>query len=217
MFKNFLDDFYDILFNYRKGLPRIAAEKNIWHGLIIYLIVTVIISLATLEITPAALNGGELLPQEIHVLLPPQALEILWKLIPLFTILLQVVFGPIYFLLLVAILHFFSALFGGNGKASSLGAVIGYAYIPYLLVAIGGLLGRYTTFNIAAILTIGAFFWSLWLRIAGLKEVNDFSWGRATLVYFMPLIILLVALIIFILLVIVFIVPLLIQVWEGLV
>ena len=215
MFKNFLNDFYDVLFNYRKGLPRIAEEKNIWHGLIVYLVVTVIVSLATLEINPAAINGGELFPLEIHMLFPPQALEIVWKLLPLFTILLQVVFGPLYFLLLVALFHFVSALFGGNGRASSLGAVMGYAYIPYLLVAVGGLLGRYTPFNIAAILTIGAFIWSHWLRIAGLKQVNDFSWGRATLAYFMPLIVLLIAFIIFILLVIVFFVPLLIQIWEG--
>jgi hypothetical protein len=43
---------------------------------------------------------------------PPQALEIVGKLIPLFTILLQGVFGPLYFLLLVAVFHFVSALFG---------------------------------------------------------------------------------------------------------
>lgn len=215
MFKNFLDDFYDILFNYRKGLKRIAEEKNIWHGLIVYLVVTVIVSLATLEMTPATVNGNIMLPPEIHMVIPPHALEAVWRLIPLFTILLQVVFGPLYFLLLVGILHFVSALFGGNGRASSLGAVMGYAYIPYLMVAVGGLLGRYTPFNIAAILTLGAFFWSLWLRIAGLKQVNNFSWGRATLVYFMPLITLVVAFIIFILLVIVFFIPLLLQVWEG--
>ncbi len=213
MFKKFLDDFYDILFNYRKGLSRIAAEKNIWHGLVVYLVVTLIVSLATLEITPAAINGE--FPPEIYMFIPPQALEIMWKLIPLLTVLLQVVFGPLYFLLLVAVLHFVSALFGGNGRASSLGAVMGYAYIPYLMVAVGGLLGRYIPFNVAAILTIGAFIWSHWLRIAGLKQVNDFSWGRATLVYFMPLIVLLIALIIFILLSIVFFVPLLIQIWEG--
>ncbi len=213
MFKNFLDDFYDILFNYRKGLSRIAAEKNIWHGLVVYLVVTLIVSLATLEITPTAINGE--FPPEIYMFIPPQVLEIMWKLIPLFTILLQVVFGPLYFLLLVAVLHFVSALFGGNGRASSLGAVMGYAYIPYLMVAVGGLLGRYIPFNIAAILTIGAFIWSHWLRIAGLKQVSDFSWGRATLAYFMPLIVILTAFVIFILLTIVFFVPLLIQVWEG--
>ena len=215
MFKYFLDDFYDILFNCRRGLPRIAAEKNIWHGLLVFFIVTVIVSLATFEITPSTITG-EMLPPEIHRLFPPQALEIMWKLIPRFTILLQGVFGPLYFLLLVAVLHFVSALFGGNGRASSLGAVMGYAFIPYLMVAVGGLLGRYMPFNIAAILTIGAFIWSHWLRIAGLKQVNGFTFGRATLVYFMPLLALIAAFIIFILLAIVFFVPLLIQIWEGL-
>ncbi|MEW5919491.1 MAG: Yip1 family protein [Bacillota bacterium] len=215
MLKNFLDDFYDILFNYRKGLARVAEEKNIWHGLLVYIIVTLVVFLATLDITPASINGSELFPPEIYFLLPPQLLDVIWRLLPLVTILLQLVFGPLYFLLLVAVLSFVSDLFGGNARASNLGAVIGYAHLPFLIVAVGGLLGRYTPFNITAFLILAAFFWSLWLHIAGLQQVNAFSWGRSVLVYFMPLIALLVSFILFMLLVIVFITPLLMQVWEG--
>lgn len=215
MFKSFLDDFYDILFNYRKGLSRIAEHGNIWQGLLVYLVVTVIVSLANFEISPTSINGAEFLPPEVALFLPPQVLEAVATLIPLFTVLLQVIFGPLYFLLLVAVLHFVSALFGGNGRASSLGAVTGYAYLPYLLVALGGLLDRYIMLNITLILTIGAFLWSLMLRIAGLKEVYGFSWGRSVLVYFMPFFVLSAALILFVLLVIVFFIPLMMQIWEA--
>lgn len=216
MSKSFLDDFYDILFNYRKGIPRIAEQRNIWQGLLVYLVVTVVVSLATFETAPLA-NSGEYLPAELAVFLPPQALEAAVKLFPHFTVLLQLVFGPLYFLLMVAVLHFISVLFKseGKGSATGLGAVMGFAYFPYLLVAVGGLLDRYTLFNVIAVFTIGAYLWSLWLRIAGLKAVYGFSWGRAVLVYFLPLLLVLAAVIVFILLSIVFLVPLIIQIWEN--
>ena len=213
--KYFLDDFYDVLFNYRKGLERIAGGKNIWHGLLVYIIVSLVVSLATLDLNAPSVNGSEVFPPEIFFLLPPELLDVLWRLLPVLTILLQLVFGPLYFFLLIALLSLSSDLFGGRARASSLGAVIGYAYLPFLIVAVGGLLGRYAPFNLAAFLSFAALIWSIWLRIAALKLVNGFSWGRSLLVYCMPVIVLCVALILFMLLVIVFIIPVLMQAWEG--
>ncbi len=213
--KSFLDDFYDVLFNPQKGLARVAGEKSIWHGLLVYMLVTFIVSLTTLDLSAAPAGAAEILPPDVYHLLPPQVLELSWKLLPLLAILLQLVFGPLYFFLRVAVLSLVSELFGGSARVSSLGAVFGYAFFPYLLLAVGGLLERYTSFNLAPLLSVVAFSWSLWLRLAGLKQVNGFSWGRSVLVYFMPLLALFLALLLLLLLGIVFVLPLVLQVWEG--
>ena len=216
MFKESLDDFFDVLFNYSKGLPRIARTRNIWHGLAVYLFISLIVSLATVNINLG--YGWEqdvfLMPQEVAPFFTPEMGESASRFFPLATLLTQLVFGPLYFLLIVGLRNFVAELFGGRGHVFALGAVLGYGHLPYLIVALGGLLNRYTAFNTIGFLTAIAFFWSLWLKIAGLRVVNEFSWGRAVLVYFMPLLALLGATILFLLLAIVFLFPLAIQFIE---
>lgn len=137
------------------------------------------------------------------------------RFIPLFSMLVYLVFGPLYFLLSVAVLQFISRLFGGEGDPTSLGAVLGYANIPYVIVAVGGLFARYTTFDIVGLISLIAFFWSVWLKIAGIKIVHNFTWGRSFLVFFMPAIALIVVFILFVLLFIVFLIPIAAQIFEG--
>ena len=216
MFKEFLDDFFDILFNYSKGLPRIARTRNIWNGLAVYLLVSLIVSLATVNIN---LNYGWgqdvfFMPQEAAPFFSPEMGESVSRFLPLATLLIQLVFGPLYFLLMVAVRNFVAELFGGRGHVFALGAVLGYGHIPYLIVALGGLLNRYTAFNTIGFLTAIALLWSLWLKIAGLRVVHEFSWGRAVLCYFMPLLAMLGAVILFLLLAIVFLFPLMVQFIE---
>lgn len=210
MFKGFLDDFYDTLFNYRKGLSRIAEERTIWHGVTIYLIIAVVISLATLKVNSLNFNFGNL-PPDLAPFFPSEAANHLLRLLPLTTLFLQLVFGPLYFLLSVAVQNFIAHLFAGRGEASALGAVLGYAHLPYVIVAIGGLFSRYTPFNLVGLLTLAAFIWSIWLKIAGIRIVHNFTWGRAALVYFMPLFTIIAAIILFLLLAIVFLFPLALQ------
>lgn len=218
MFKDSLDDFFDILFNYSKGLPRIARTRNIWNGLAVYLFVSLIVSLATVNIN---INSGWeqdilFMPQGSAPLIPPEIEESASRFLPLATLLTQLVFGPLYFLLMVAIRNFVAELFGGRGHVLALGAVLGYGHLPYLIVALGGLLNRYTAFNTIGFLTIIALLWSLWLKIAGLRVVHEFSWGRATLCYFMPFLALLGATVLFLLLAIVFLFPMMVQFLEKL-
>lgn len=212
MLKESLDDFFDLLFNYRKGLSRIAQKRNIWNGLFIFLIVNLIVSAATFNIPSAA--GSGLCNSFFSTFFPPESLSGTVRLFPLATILAQLVFGPLYFLLNVAIIYLVAELFGGRGGVSRLGAVIGYGQYPYLFVALGGLFNRYANLNVLGILTFACFLWSLFLKIAGLKIACDFSWGRAILVYFMPLLALVAAMILFVLLAIVFLLPLIIQFME---
>ena len=213
MFRESLDDFYDILFNYQKGLSRIALNRNIWHGMIIYLFVNLIVSLATFHSVVTVEQGVLLLPG-IYPFVTPESLAGVLHFMPLAKILVQLVFGPIYFLFVVGVVNLVAELFGGKGKILKLGAVIGYGHYPFLIVALGGLFARYTDFNLIAFLAFIALLWSLFIKIAGLKTVYDFSWGQAALIYFMPVLTLIAAFILFLLLAIVFLFPLIMQFAE---
>ncbi|GEM_PF-943751 len=217
MLIGFLDDFYDTLFQPSRGLTRIASARTVWHGLAVYLVVNVIVSLATVNI-PAVTEQdiSSWVTPDLAPLIPLEIIEGMLRFIPLVSVLLYLVFGPLYFLLSVAVLQFVSRLFGGEGNPSSLGAVLGYANLPYVIVALGGLFSRYTTFNIVGLISLAAFLWSVSLKVAGIKAVHNFSWGRASLVYFMPAIVVITVFFLFILLFIVFLVPLVAQIFESL-
>jgi hypothetical protein len=213
MFKNLLDDFFDILFNPAKGLGRVAKHRGIWQGLAVYLVVSIVVSWATLNADSFAA-----FPWVPHELVPYLSLNILEKtqlFFPLLTFFIQLFFWPLYFFLMVAIQNFVTGLFDGEGEVTSLGAVLGYSHLPLLIIAVGGLLGRYTAFNILGLVGLIAFLWSIALKIAGIKLVHGFSWGRASLAFFMPLIALVTSFILFILLSIVFLFPMLMQALEG--
>ncbi len=217
MLIGFLDDFYDTLFQPSRGLTRIASARTVWHGLAVYLVVNVIVSLATVNI-PAVTEQDfpYWVTPDLAPLIPLEIIEGMLRFIPLVSVLLYLVFGPLYFLLSVAVLQFVSRLFGGEGNPSSLGAVLGYANLPYVIVALGGLFSRYTTFNIVGLISLGAFLWSVGLKVAGIKAAHNFSWGRASLVFFMPAIVVITVFFLFILLFIVFLVPLAAQIFESL-
>ena len=213
MFKNLLDDFFDILFSPAKGIGRVARQRGIWQGLTVYFAVNIVVSMATLNLDSLATfswvpNG----------LVPFSSLDFLEKtqhFFPLLIFFVQLFFGPLYFFLMVAIQNFVTGLLGGKGEVTSLGAVLGYAHFPLLVIAVGGVLGRYTAFNILGLIGLVAFLWSVALRIAGIKQVHGFSWGRSSLAFFMPLITLVSSFILFMLLSIVFIFPMLIQALED--
>lgn len=216
MIKSFPEDFYDVLFHYRKGLSRVAKNNNIGHGLIVYLVVNLVASLSTVNIAPQAEEMMQDLPAELAPMLPLEVMEAVALTLPILAILLQLVFGPLLFLLGVAVLNFIATLFGGTGSALKLGAVLGYAQLPYLVVALGGLISRFAAVDLIGLFTLAAFVWSLLLKIYGIKVVHGFSSARAAIVYFMPVIALGVAFILFLLLAIVFIIPVLMQALEGL-
>jgi len=218
MFKGLLYDLFDVLVHPKKGLSRTSESRNIWNGMILYLFINLILSLAAIYfIYGSSLQEGLYIPLQFSPFFTPEIIEGVFRFVPLVNLLMQLVFAPLYFLLMVGILHLVAELFGGKGSVSSLGAVLGYGHIPYLIIVPGFFLTRYTALNIIGLLTIAAFLWSIWLKIVGLKIVNEFSWGRAILVYFMPALSLTAAFLIFLLLSIVFLTPLLMQIIDGII
>jgi hypothetical protein len=212
MFKELLEDFFYILSNFKKRMPHLIQNRNIWHGLVVYQAVNLLLSLAAVNY--AGFNWEEvilILPKGVNSAVDPELTASIFSIIPSTTLLINLTFGPLCFLLMAAVFNLAAELFGGSNGLSGLGAVLGYGHAPFLFAAIGLILTRNSGPYVTGLLLLLIFLWSLGLKIAGLKEVYGFSWGLAVLVYLMPAICFLVALAIFLLLAIVFLIPLLMQ------
>ncbi|HHT46105.1 MAG TPA: hypothetical protein GX004_02280 [Firmicutes bacterium] len=213
MFKELLEDFfYILLFNFRKRVAHLIQNRNIWHGLLIYQIINMLFLPAAINFAGDKWKAGSLITLPYFIPdFPPEAITSMIHFLPLTVLLLNLVFGPLCFFLLVAILNFTAVLFGGGNGLNRLGAVLGYGHFPFLFATAGIILTHCSFPNVTGMLILLAFLWSLSLKIVGLKQVYSFSWWMAVLVYFMPAISFLVAIVLFLLLAIVFLIPLIMQ------
>ncbi len=204
MISRFLDDFYEILFKPARGMKRISQEKNIWQGLLIYVIISVIVSLST-----SAYQLTSLLEQDFSSMpLPVELTEGMLRFMPFLDLLFKVTFGVLLFLTWTAILHLVADILGGENRSYRLGAVLGYGQLPYIFMAPVSLLARYMPFDLIALASFVFFFWSLALKIIGFRETYNFSTSRAILGYFLPAVSLMTIAIVFLIFIGAFFVPL---------
>lgn len=215
MFREYIIGLSDLLFCCRRGFTRIAEKKSIWHGLALYLTVKFFVYLTAINLNITALRIDLIFPSWPAHFFAGELVLKHFQIVPLSTIFLHLSFGPLCFFFMVAILHFVALLFGGQNRVSALGAVFGYAYLPYLIVGIGILLARYTGFNLIGPLLLVAFIWSLLLKIAGLKLIYSFSWGQAIFVFFMPFLAFMLSFLLFLLFAIVFLIPIVLQIMDS--
>jgi hypothetical protein len=199
----FIDDFYDILFKPVLGMERIVRERTVWHGLLIYLAVSLVSTITTF----GAMDTGDL-AAEMTQFISPDAAAALLRSWPVLNLIFILIFTPFLLFLWTAVLQFSAELLGGKGRGLQLGAGLGYAQLPYILVAPFGLVARYLAFDVVGLISLVAFIWAVILRIEAIRAAHVLTRGRAALTFFLPLLALIAASIIFFLLVGSFLMPL---------
>ncbi len=202
MIGKFLDDFYEILFRPSQGMKKISREKTIWQGMLVYIVISVIVSLST-GTSPSENMAGNLgaLPFSVEIT------ESMLRMLPFFNVLLNITFTPLFFLVWVSILHLTADILGGHNRSYRLGAVIGYGQLPFVFMAPVSILSQYIPFDLIGLASITLFLWSLILKIVGLRETYEFTTSKAILSYFLPVGVLFLSLIIFIILLSFFFAP----------
>ena len=70
MFKELLEDFFYILSNFKKRMPHLIQNRNIWHGLVVYQAVNLLLSLA-------AVNYAGFKWEEVILILPKGSILLL--------------------------------------------------------------------------------------------------------------------------------------------
>lgn len=206
----FIEDFYDILFKPSKGIARVAAERSAWQGLLVYMAISLVTAMAAVG---AAARAREF-PSELGLFLPQETLALLRGFSPILSLISVLVFYPLLLFLWAGVLHISSELLGGKGRALNLTAAVGYAQLPYLLVAPFSLVSRYLLFNLVGFAGVIAFFWSLLLKIEAIHAVHGISRTRAAVAFFLPLIAAVAAAIVFLLLISTFLMPLLMELFP---
>ena len=209
MLNQFIDDFYDVLLKPSQGISRVAKEREIWHGLFVYLAVSLIATIATF----GAVNIDQTINQ-LKLIMTPEAAAAFVQVWPILNLMLIVVFAPLLLFAWSAILQFSSELLGGTGKGLQVVTGVGYSQLPFILVIPFGLVARYLGFNMIGLVSITALIWSMILKVETLHVVQGFSRSRAALAYFLPALTLITAIFIFLILVGSFLMPLLSELYP---
>lgn len=177
----FIDDFYEVLFKPFLAFDRIAREHTAWHGLLVYLGVSLISAISVYGAADTGIGSGDL-----SRFMTPEAVDALLRSWPLLNLFIRLILAPFYLFISAAILHFSAELNGGNGRSLTLAAALGYAQLPYILVAPFGLAARYLQVDLVWLAALAAFFWSLFLKIEAIRSIYGFSRRRAVFVYLLP-------------------------------
>ncbi len=190
---SFWDDFYDVLFKPVEGLKRIAIKANIWSGLLVYLGVTVIANLSTVR----GFSPAQISEMSRGTGIPVAFFEAIARAEPLLSLVLVLSFGPLIFLVRASFLSLAAHLLGKKGDVRSLGAALGYAQLPTVLIAPFSFLNRIIPLEIMGIVSISTFIWVFALRVLAVRSVFNLSTGRAILAILLPFLFLLAALLLF--------------------
>ncbi len=201
----FLDDFYDVLFKPVEGLKRVATKANIWAGLLVYLGVIVIANLSTVR----GFSPAQISEMSMGTAISTAFFEAISGAEPLLSLVLVLSFGPLIFLARASFLNLAAHLLGEKGDVRSLGAALGYAQLPTVLIAPFSFLNRIIPLEIMGAVSVFTFIWVFSLRVLALRTTFNLSTGRAVLVIFLPFLFLLAALLFFFLFLGAFLSPLL--------
>ncbi|MBP2632765.1 MAG: Yip1 protein [Firmicutes bacterium] len=104
----------------------------------------------------------------------------------------QIVFSVLVWGISVAVWHLLAELLGGRGSVKTLLTTIGFTYFLQLFIVPIYLIASFLPtfgFLLIMIATLTLAVWSIVLGILAIREVYQLSGGKATLVYFLPLLI----------------------------
>ncbi len=189
-----LEIVYGVLFQPGKAFRQLADRPIGWVGAFAFLLATVVNFAAGLILAPAspgAATGGALLgspgggtfdPTVVANAILSLRARLGWAIFPM-----DLAVGLAMWLLGAAVVHLASELIGGEGRASSLLALMGLAKLPYVFVAPLALVARYTWPGVASLGGVVILIWVLALYIVAIGANYGFGTGRAVAALVLPL------------------------------
>ena len=211
--KNFGRDLLHTLIRPRKGLARVADTRNIWQGIFLYVVISLLAVFSVAQsITVEALIG---FLENWNIPFPVHLAQSFIDTLPVLSLIAQFIFGTLLFCIWLSIVNLFAELFSGEGDASRLGAVFGFAALPYLLLAPTALWAHIIPLQLLLLLGLVAFVWSQLLKIIGLKEAHNLTLLQALAAYLLPVATLLMALLLFVLMSVAFLLPFVVEFLDS--
>ncbi|MGM0651314.1 MAG: Yip1 family protein [Bacillota bacterium] len=166
---------YGVIVSPAGTLNDIAREKPVWWGLLIYLGISVLGSLAAL-FDPEVVATYEEITHQFAFSIP---------IIPL--AIGGILFSILLLLFYVGALHLFGRLFGGSGGYWNLFSTYTFASFPGIIgvpvTALGGVLGGIGS-ALNSMVALGISIWVIVLQVIALRESHNLSTGMTILAYF---------------------------------
>jgi hypothetical protein len=212
--KRLLKDLGETLIRPVRALQRVADTRSTWQGLVLHLVITLVaVFFAARGLEPESLvsffNRWSL----------PFSLALAQSFVdsfPVLSLIMQLIFGPLLFLLWLAVVNLCAELFNGEGEGNRLGAVFGFASLPYILVPLGVFLAKIFPAPMLLLSALAAFTWTQILKIIGLKEAHGLTVVHSIMVYLLPLLTIVLALVLFALMSIAFLLPFVVEFLDSL-
>ncbi len=160
---------YDVLFEPRTAMQKIAQQKNVGQALIVVLVSTVIpIWALSLGITSAVMLTM------VHIMMG-----------------IKVGASIVIWIIGSAIWQLIAELLGGKGTAVGMLAALGFGHLPrillvplWMLISVMPPSSKTLLLAVAVLVILG---WSLYLDVVAIKEVHQLSAAKAVLVILMPM------------------------------
>ncbi len=177
------DWLYGVIVSPSDTLNEIARERPVWWGLLIYLGISVLGSLAAL-FDPEVVGFYEEMTRQFAFTIPFLPLAIGGLLIAVLILLIY-----------VGVLHLFGRLFGGSGGYWNLFSAYTFANFPGIIgvpiTVIGGLFGVVGSV-LSGLVGFGISIWVIVLQVIALRESHGLSTGMSILAYVLTLFILII-------------------------
>lgn len=163
------DNVYDVLFQPRTAMRRIAESRTIGQAFVVFLV-------SALIPTWAVYFGLEAAGI-------PKAIDII--------ILVQVLGSLIIWLVGAAVWHMIAEFLGGKGTALGLLAALGFAHFPRIFIVplwvVAAIMPPGLKPFLMALAGLVVMFWTLALDVAAIREAHGISGAKAVLVLLTPM------------------------------
>ncbi len=169
---------YGVLFTPTATFRSISANPPLFHGFIVFLVVVALTSLVNILIPPDFSN------------VPPEFGEALARAGPFIGI-IGALLAFISWFMQAGIFQLFAEFFGGKGRATGVLTVLALADIPGVLVIPFKVVGHFTASSFLGTFvtvagSLAVFVWGILLLVIGLREIQQFSTGKAVATILIP-------------------------------
>lgn len=183
MSEKLFDWLYGVIARPVSTLKEVASNKPVWWGLLIYLGISLLSSLAAV------------FDPQVAALYEEMTRQFTFAIPALLLVFGGILISVLMLLIYVGVLHLFGRLFGGSGSYWSLFSAYTFASFPGIIgvpvTLFGSLLGVVGSI-LSGLVGFAISIWVIVLQVIALRESHGLSTGMAILAYFITIFVLVI-------------------------
>jgi len=186
---NIFKRMYGIIVKPKQTIKEISEEPSIWQAIIIIagLALIPVLLIINNDVFISLVTNGDITSVNRNVLERMVEFRSILTIIMVFS---AMILSPIFHFIGTAVYNLICEFFGYSGKGKELFTTLAFAKMPSIISSIVGIILVTSQMRVISHITSIAFgIWVIVLSIFAIKETYSMSGGKATLIYFIPVII----------------------------